>query len=315
MVHILVLFGILSLLQIGTALEFGYVPPIGPTNWSTLNSAWAICGSGVRQSPISIPTASAVNWPQLNLTILNGGSQLNGTLRNDAHSIQYRIDSMEENSPVLVASYQRPNNFIDGSYVLQQFHFHWGSIDSQGSENQFNGVSSAAGVHFVARNLNFTNAEAGNRENGFLVLGFLLRVCDWSNFDIVFGMNNEYLSQIRTSSDQVSNIVLRLDDIYGCSGECTDTNTYYSFQGSFTTPPCSEAVTWWVAKDMLCIHQAQLDALRMQNVSSTGPLLTDNFRPVQNLNQRTILTNGNTVSSLHLILLIDTLYIHIFHLR
>ena len=295
---LLALFGVLAFIQIGTAVEFGYVPLIGPNNWSTLHHAWTICGTGARQSPINIPTSEAVLWPYLNLTILNGGMQLNGTLSNNAHGIQYRIDSDEANRPLLVAKYQRPNNFIDGSYILQQFHFHWGSNDIQGSENQFDGVSSAAEVHFVARNSNFSNAEAKKQINGFLVLGFLVRVCACSNFDSVFGMNNEYLGGIRTYPDQASPINIRLDDIYSCNGECTSTNSYYSFQGSYTTPPCTEVVTWWVAKQTLCISQVQIDVLRAQNVSSSGPVLVDNFRPVQGLNQRIILTNMSMVSVL-----------------
>ena len=66
-----------------------------------------------------------------------------------------------------------------------------------------------------------------------------------------------------------------------CDGPCTNTHSYYVFEGSFTTPPCSEAVTWWVTRDKLCISQAQLDMLRSQKVTSTGPALTENIRPVQ----------------------------------
>ena len=292
----LAVLGLLSLFQIGTALEFGYTPPIGPSNWSTLFPSWAICSSGVRQSPINIRPTEAVLWPQLSLAIFNGEMQISGTLSNNEHSVIYTITSSEVNSPVFYASYQRPNNFKDGSYVLQQLHFHWGSLDTQGSENQFDGNSAVAEVHFVTRNRNFTNAEAPTQANGYLVLGFLLEVCAWSDFDSVFGNNMENLGQIHVYHDEVPNIELRLDDIYNCIGECTYANTYYTFQGSFTTPPCTEAVTWWVSEELLCISQVQLNALRAQNISSTGPLLVNNYRPVQPLNQRIILTNASTVS-------------------
>ncbi|KAI6661522.1 hypothetical protein LOD99_13395 [Oopsacas minuta] len=43
---------------------------------------------------------------------------------------------------------------------------------------------------------------------------------------------------------------------------------------------------------MLCISQAQLDMLS-QNVSSVGPQLPENTRPIQELDQRINLTNAN----------------------
>ncbi|KAI6650509.1 Carbonic anhydrase 20 [Oopsacas minuta] len=294
---ILAIIGCLSIIPIGWTQQFGYVSPIGPANWSTLNPDWAICGNGNRQSPINIPTESSSYWPQLSLEIFNGDSLLSGTLMNNEHSVEYAIDNTvtDINRPYLRATYESAS-FQDGDYVLQQFHFHWGSVDSRGSENQFNGMSSVAEVHFVCRNTLFNSSQAGNEANEFLVLGVLLRVCENSDFYPVFGPNNSFLDQIMSDPDEVP-VSLRLSGIYNCGGPCTDTNSYYTFQGSFTTPPCSEAVAWWVAEDMLCISQAQLDMLRSQNVTSAGPRLTDNYRPIQELNQRTILTNTNAATT------------------
>ncbi|KAI6650511.1 Carbonic anhydrase 2-like [Oopsacas minuta] len=294
---ILAIIGCLSITPTGWTLEFGYVSPIGPANWSTLNPDWAICGNGNRQSPINIPTQESAYWPQLNLIIINEDTVLNGTLMNNAHTVGYNIQGEEATRPHFVATYERPNNFQDGLYVLEQFHFHWAAEGSnRGSENQFDGRAAVAEVHLVSRNIQFNTSQAGAQPNGYLVLGIKVRVCENSDFYPVFGANNSYLDQIKADPDEVS-VSLRLSDIYNCDGPCTDTNSYYTFQGSFTTPPCSEAVTWWVAEDMLCISQAQLDMLRSQNVTSSGPQLTENTRPIQELNQRIILTNTNAATT------------------
>jgi carbonic anhydrase len=61
-----------------------------------------------------------------------------------------------------------------------------------------------------------------------------------------------------------------------------DNRDYYTFQGSLTTPPCSEGVTWFVLKTPVRIADAEIAAF-----AKIYPL---NARPVQPLNGRTIQT-------------------------
>ena len=287
----IVLIGCLSILPITWTQKFGYVTPDGPANWSTIDPSWAICGNGLRQSPINVPTAEVENSTELHLTLVNEELTVNGTLENNQHTVEFHIDSADATRPFFTALYGRPNNFPDAVYVLQQFHFHWAADDTSGSENQIDGRSSVAELHFVTQKILFNSTEAGSVNNGFLVLAIKLRICETSDLYPVFGPNNAYLSQVRAYPDNVTGISLKLEDIYSCDGPCTDENNYYVFQGSFTTPPCTEAVIWWLAQDMLCISQTQLDMLRTQNVTVAGPPLVSNTRPIQNLNERIILTN------------------------
>ena len=55
---------------------------------------------------------------------------------------------------------------------------------------------------------------------------------------------------------------------------------YYEFEGSLTTPPCSEGVRWFVLKQPVTLSQQQLDAFRK--------LYPRNARPTQPLNGRTV---------------------------
>ncbi len=57
---------------------------------------------------------------------------------------------------------------------------------------------------------------------------------------------------------------------------------YYTFQGSLTTPPCSEEVTWLVLKTPVKINAAA--------VARFGEIYPMNARPVQSTNGRVILT-------------------------
>ena len=55
---------------------------------------------------------------------------------------------------------------------------------------------------------------------------------------------------------------------------------FYRYEGSLTTPPCSEGVQWVVMADKL-----QLSADQIAELASH---LHDNNRPVQPLNDRTL---------------------------
>ncbi|RYY31124.1 MAG: carbonic anhydrase family protein [Chitinophagaceae bacterium] len=61
---------------------------------------------------------------------------------------------------------------------------------------------------------------------------------------------------------------------------------YYNYQGSLTTPSCSEIVSWHVIKGTVTASKQQIDALKH--------LIHDNNRPLQALNGRTVkLSAGN----------------------
>ena len=59
-----------------------------------------------------------------------------------------------------------------------------------------------------------------------------------------------------------------------------NTNSYFHFMGSLTTPPCSENVKWYVMKEVQSASKEQIAALRK--------FYDHNYRPVQPLNGRVV---------------------------
>ncbi len=70
------------------------------------------------------------------------------------------------------------------------------------------------------------------------------------------------------------------------------TGHFYRYQGSLTSPPCTENVAWTVfgaVGKITLKHLAVFEALKRHNVS--GALLGNNFRKFQKRNNRKVLLN------------------------
>lgn len=59
-----------------------------------------------------------------------------------------------------------------------------------------------------------------------------------------------------------------------------DLSKYYAFNGSLTTPPCSEGVSWYVVQQALTLSAAQIQAFKK--------IIKHNARPIQPLNGRVV---------------------------
>ena len=84
---------------------------------------------------------------------------------------------------------------------------------------------------------------------------------------------NPVLSKV--ISNVGSNIEINPEDLLP-----KNTDHYYHFMGSLTTPPCTENVNWYVLKDVQSVSKAQLKAIRKY--------YNHNYRPVQPLNGRDV---------------------------
>ena len=78
-----------------------------------------------------------------------------------------------------------------------------------------------------------------------------------------------------------------------------DKDRYYQYNGSLTTPGCDEVIVWIIFKDKVEISEEQMNLMREISYGDQGHirLLSNNFRPLQGLNGRQILSVDATAGS------------------
>ncbi|KAL3819760.1 hypothetical protein ACJIZ3_005665 [Penstemon smallii] len=230
--------------------SFSYVvgAPNGPQNWSNLNSSWILCGTGQSQSPINLPGDRAAVLPASRGSLTRNYKPAPATIRNRGHDIQVEWTG---NAGGIV---------INGTeYKLDHCHWHIPS------EHTVNGTRFAMELHIVHTSLN----------GDIAVIGVLYN----------FGLSDPFLARLSPYLRNVSHEEETQVGILNPWKINFDGSAYYRYNGSLTTPPCSENVTWTVIKKVKTVSRAQVTAL--QNAIHDGSV--GNARPIQPLNWRTVI--------------------------
>jgi len=229
-----------------TAKEWGYEAHNGPDTWIDKYDA----AQGKRQSPID-------------LHISNGGAQHD--LPKDNFSmvkVSYNVTDCEVvNNGHTVQWTPRNGGYVtvrDRRFDLVQFHFHIPS------EHTFNSEPKALEIHFV---------HAEKSSGTLLVLGHL--------FD--FGDYNSFIHDVCNCPAPKEGEKFQLPNIDLSSLPGLD-GAYIHYQGSLTTPPCSEGVMWYVNKKLANISHSQVAWFRQS-------IPFDNARPVQKYHGRKLEIN------------------------
>lgn len=168
------------------------------------------------------------------------------------------VTALTNNGHSLQASVNGSNTLsVDGkTFTLQQFHFH------TPSENLIKGHQYPLEAHFV-------NADA---EGNLAVLAVMFEA----------GKANSALAKLVQTLPQKGQSQV-LNNAFPVNELLPQVNDYYRFNGSLTTPPCSEGVRWFVLKQPLVLSAVQDEAL--------SKIMGHNNRPVQPHHARVILSN------------------------
>jgi carbonic anhydrase len=225
------------------ASTWSYQGATGTDFWGDIAPEFQTCSSGQAQSPINIEGSGfTLNVGSLDLNYQDTPL----AIVNNGHTV--RVD------------YQPGSTLtLDGEvYELLQFHFH------QPSEHLISGKGSAMEAHFVHR----------NQITGDLVVLAVL---------MAEGEMNKSLESIWQQILPADSPAAQISDLTINALQLLPENSrqYYRYQGSLTTPPCSEIVTWLVLKQPVSVSKSQL--------TKFFGAIGNNARPVQALNRRSLL--------------------------
>lgn len=222
-------------------IHFGYDGKVGPEHWGDLSQEFTLCKIGKAQAPINIETKTAKKAPTENIGISYSSVPLK--VINNGHTIQVNYDK---------GSSVRVNN---KEYKLLQFHFH------APSEHKIGGKAADMEVHLVHK----------SDDGKLLVIGRLMKN----------GRKNDFIQNIwdHLPATEGTEKVTELVKI-NAQSLLPAKKSYINYQGSLTTPPCSEGVNWFVMKEPIELSKEQI-------VKFTS-IFKVNARPVQPLNGRVI---------------------------
>jgi len=174
---------------------------------------------------------------------------------------------------------------LDDKYILAQFHFHWGADSSKGSEHTIDETAYPMELHLVHYRASYGSlGEAVKHSDGLAVLGVMYEVSATENED------TEALDDIVEALTEVVDTDDSHNAQYGKTLNALlpdDTSKFFRYLGSLTTPSCNEVVIWTVFEEPVSITEAQLEEFRSL-LDHKEEAIVDNFRPVQDLNGRTV---------------------------
>jgi carbonic anhydrase len=231
--------------------HWGYEKDDGPDRWGEMSEAWSACATGQRQSPIDVGNAkpgdipaTTMSFPPVDLHIVHQEHVLD--VLDNGHTIQVNYDGGETLS------------FGEETYQLLQYHFH------SPSEHTVDGEHYPMEMHLVHQ------GDAGK----LAVIGVFIEEGEHNHaFDVVW----QNLPDEKGEQVHVEDVQIDIDDML------PDSSTSYRYDGSLTTPPCSEDVRWIVMTEPIRLGSGQINAFR--------EVFTGNNRPPQPLNDREVLTD------------------------
>ncbi|WP_110928002.1 carbonic anhydrase [Bacillus massiliglaciei] len=228
-------------------VHWSYEGNSGPENWGSLNEDFLACEKGSAQSPVNIESAKAGESGGTNEIQMNYQAS-EYSLLHTGHTIQLNPKSGENTLEV-----------DDSTYQLVQFHFH------TPSEHQFDGEHHEMELHLVHE----------NEEGQLAVAGIMIEE----------GEENEQLASVWNSlpekqSAEEMDVKSKID-----AGELLpEEEQVVRYDGSLTTPPCTEEVKWMVFEDPINMSKEQIDSFQ--------DLFPNNSRPVQPVNERELLKDA-----------------------
>jgi carbonic anhydrase len=227
------------------ATHWSYEGETGPAAWGSLSPEYVACAEGAAQSPIDIASATAATG-----TLQYGSAALSI----DQHE---NVSDVIDNGHTIQVNCGGAGSVTIGgkAFGLAQFHFH------SPSEHTIDGKSFPMEMHMVHK----------SADDSLAVIGVLIEEGkDNAAFDTLWA----HLPADEGQDVRLPDLIVAVDHLLPAKRE------FYRYDGSLTTPPCSEGVKWLVMKSPIALSHEQIAKFRA--------IIHDNNRPIQALKNRVV---------------------------
>lgn len=243
---------------------------MGPQTW---HERYKIA-KGNLQSPIDIDTAQVEVGENVGPIQFQYTSVHNSTITNDGRNLQVTVT--RNNSAVTGGP-------LPDKYQLAVIRFHWGSDKETGSEHSIDGQKYPLEVQLIHWNKDLYKniGEAIVGENGLCTIAVLYQISEEDDEGL------RPIIELLSRDENKGCFSLEVKSVIDPNEFIRDMTTYWTYQGSLTTPPLTENVTWVVSQNVMRISEEQLKAFRSIKNSSGVPM-ADHCRPLCPQNERVV---------------------------
>jgi carbonic anhydrase len=227
---------------------------IPPRDWWTIagNEACQENRTDGRQSPIDISFKNGAWVSEENLKALSWRYDANSKFKifHNRHAVQATLNSG-----------QNTIAFQGNTYKLLQFHYHIPS------EHVIDGQRKFLEYHFVHQNI--------NPPHDYAVVGVMMEQTNNASEESQ-NIAQEILKLITAFEESEKDLDGLTDLSLNPAGFLPQNRSYATYQGSLTTPPCTESVTWILLKEPVKLLSTRISEVK--SYISTG---FENARPTQ----------------------------------
>ncbi|WP_162555712.1 carbonic anhydrase [Reichenbachiella versicolor] len=224
--------------------EWSYSGQYGPDHWTEIDPDYVSCG-GTHQSPINIVPAMSID----------------AEIELEFHYHPFFVDLINNGHTLIERVVEPKALVINGEpYSLLQFHFH------TPSEHHVNDGDYPMEIHFVHQ----------NAAGVYAVLGVLVEYGDQPNPFLT-----HFMKSLPTHINEELKSFEKADptEVFPKHFE-----KFFFYEGSLTTPPCTEGIKWIVLEEPVQATFQQIEAIHQ--------IIHDDNRPIQEVNDRVVYHAG-----------------------